>query len=784
MKQTGKCFRKITVFILSAVLLMTACPENAFASGARHAAETEKPAEKSYVDILMEAAEVSGMSPYVLTAFLFQEQGMDGTSPMISGTQKDYPGIYNYFNVGAYNTDTMTNIQRGLWWAKGQDNGSTSYGRPWNTPEKSITGGASFLGQNYLEKGQNTIYFKRFNVSSKSATTRYMHQYMTNVDGARAEGWMTGQGYENITDDSGYCYLREAHTFYIPVFENMPETPVPEPEGDLNPNYKLKSLSVSGYPLVPDFSISRYEYRITVGGDVDCVNVIAAAIAGTTVVSGTGKHLLEGDRTEIEITSRAQNGTEKIYRITVDKESVLPEKLRGKAESGKPAEATPSEYPKNREENTEEVCEVTEEEDPGEEEETGADEKEAGTAGTGESGGKTEDSGEIETGISCREYDDTENFGYSRSDVYERDPFERLLDAAVLAAATEGRLKAVYGLSLSGQTEVSEETDPGDTVGAKDAELYTDFPESYRPFLIALHKKYPKWRFVPENTGLDWNEAVDNEAKSSLSLVQEPAPASWKSTREEDFDFVNNCWKVYDGSSWVAASREIVAYNMDPRNMLRISDNAESRTVFQFADMSYDREVHIRKGIEIMVRGSFLEKPVIRAGGGSSDDGGGGSSGGGGGGSSGGGAVPAGGKKKDTENGTFSKYWYSENGVWKIRNSRGETITSAWLCDDAVSSNGRNVWYLLNTDGTMLDKGLVQDNTGHYYSLEMNHNGYYGMLRYKSGTYDGIYIEFSQKHDGSFGAILNVSAIEALRAKYGVTKFGIGNESCVYTGRF
>ena len=111
-------------------------------------------------------------------------------------------------------------------------------------------------------------------------------------------------------------------------------------------------------------------------------------------------------------------------------------------------------------------------------------------------------------------------------------------------------------------------------------------------------------------------------------------------------------------------------------------------------------------------------------------------------------------------------------------------MTSAWLCDDAVTANGQSVWYLMNTDGTMLAAGLVQDNTGNYYSLEMNHNGYYGMLRYVNGTYDGIYMEFSQKHDGTFGAITNQSAIDALKAKYGVTKFGIGNDRCVYTKTF
>ena len=176
------------------------------------------------------------------------------------------------------------------------------------------------------------------------------------------------------------------------------------------------------------------------------------------------------------------------------------------------------------------------------------------------------------------------------------------------------------------------------------------------------------------------------------------------------------------------------------------------------------------------------------SGGGGSTSGGGGSTSGGGGSASGGGGAAGGpGVKKTaaTGAGTFSKNWFADAaGVWRIKDKAGNYVTSAWLCDDAVAANGQSVWYLMNTDGTMLAAGLVQDNTGNYYSLEMNHNGYYGMLRYINGIYDGIYMEFSQKHDGTFGAITNQSAIDALKAKYGVTRFGIGNDRCVYTKSF
>ena len=140
--------------------------------------------------------------------------------------------------------------------------------------------------------------------------------------------------------------------------------------------------------------------------------------------------------------------------------------------------------------------------------------------------------------------------------------------------------------------------------------------------------------------------------------------------------------------------------------------------------------------------------------------------------------------------GTFSKNWYQEaDGRWRIKNKAGQIVKSAWLCDDAVAANGQNVWYLLDANGDMVTGGLVQDNTGNFYSLEMNHNGYYGMLRYKNGTYtceDGttVYLEFSQEHNGSFGAVINPAGLEFLKAKYGITKFTIGNENIQNTKSF
>lgn len=180
---------------------------------------------------------------------------------------------------------------------------------------------------------------------------------------------------------------------------------------------------------------------------------------------------------------------------------------------------------------------------------------------------------------------------------------------------------------------------------------------------------------------------------------------------------------------------------------------------------------------------------VTSTGGGGSDSGGG--SGSGGSGKSGASAQKTAGQKPAGPGApTFSKNWFQEaNGQWKIKNKAGQIVTSAWLCDDAVTANGQNVWYLLDQAGNMISNGCVQDATGNIYSLEMNHNGYFGMLRYKNGNYtceDGttVYLEFSQAHDGTFGAVINQAGKDFLIRKYGITQFGIGNQNIQYTKSF
>ena len=185
----------------------------------------------TYVDIIMRAGSISGVNPYVLAAMIIQEQGTNGASGLISGNTAPYQGYYNFFNIEAYQKGTQTPVQRGLWWAS--QNGS--YGRPWNTREKAIIGGAAYYGDNYVKTNQNTLYLKKFNVLG---TNRYKHQYMTNIEGAANEGVKLAKAYTESIKNS-------ALEFSIPVYNNMPANPEPIPMGNDKPSNNTNNNTVN-----------------------------------------------------------------------------------------------------------------------------------------------------------------------------------------------------------------------------------------------------------------------------------------------------------------------------------------------------------------------------------------------------------------------------------------------------------------------------------------------------------------------------------------------------------
>lgn len=181
-----------------------------------------------YSDLILKAGKTSAVSPYHLASRIKQEVGPFLSHASISGTVSGYKGLYNFYNIGATSSsEPMGAIKNGLQYAKDGKGASeqtkTKYLIPWNNKEKAITGGGIFIGSSYINIGQDTVYLQKFHVTSNNGGELFWHQYMTNVLAPYSESKLIYNGYANMN------MLNNSMTFIIPVYNNMPETPVENP---------------------------------------------------------------------------------------------------------------------------------------------------------------------------------------------------------------------------------------------------------------------------------------------------------------------------------------------------------------------------------------------------------------------------------------------------------------------------------------------------------------------------------------------------------------------------
>ncbi len=265
---------------------------------------------RTYAQLILEAAKQSGVSAYHIASRIKQEMGTTG-GVCAFGNSQQYPGIYNFYNIGAYDgNDAAT---KGLAWAAT----GGSYGRPWNTPYKSILGGAQFLGTSYINVKQNTLYTQKFNVTNTSCI--FSHQYMTNVQAPASEGLVVYNAYMNNN------LLNTPLVFEIPVYKNIPQTPVSKPADAGNPNNWLASLSVDGYALTPAFDVNMTtEYTLNVAEHIETINVNASTVHRNASVSGTGIVSLAPGSNLVSLVVTAQNGKTRTYNITVNRGAPTP----------------------------------------------------------------------------------------------------------------------------------------------------------------------------------------------------------------------------------------------------------------------------------------------------------------------------------------------------------------------------------------------------------------------------------------------------------------------------
>ncbi len=132
------------------------------------------------------------------------------------------------------------------------------------------------------------------------------------------------------------------------------------------------------------------------------------------------------------------------------------------------------------------------------------------------------------------------------------------------------------------------------------------FPESYRPGLRALLQKHPNWVFKPVNVSANWSSVVAAESQLGMSLIENSVNDAWKSTESKAYNWLTNTYTPYDSGTWVNASSDLVAYYLDPRNLMG------EPYIFQFLNLSFDSSTQTAAAVQTILNNSFMATTKIK----------------------------------------------------------------------------------------------------------------------------------------------------------------------------
>ena len=255
-----------------------------------------------HAEDLLAAAKEAKVSAYFLATRMAQE------GSKVDGTFAGYEGYYNFFNYGAYAHSGRGAVTNGAIYAKNQG---------WNTPYACLLGSAKKIGNSYINKEQNTLYYQKFDVTD-GGNGYYNHQYMTNVQAPSSEGAIRAKS-------ATKAELSSALTFIIPVYQDMPkeETVLPGRSGDNN-NF-LDSLTVKGCKLSPTFDRYTDEYSAMVKADVVSVEISAVTNSPDATIKGTGTVKLKPGENILPVTVTATSGQTRVYTLSITRNAPIPE---------------------------------------------------------------------------------------------------------------------------------------------------------------------------------------------------------------------------------------------------------------------------------------------------------------------------------------------------------------------------------------------------------------------------------------------------------------------------
>lgn len=172
------------------------------------------------VNVIIDSAQKYDVNAYYIVARLLQEQGKNGSTLTAgNGYNGQYEGYYNAFNIGANGNGKENVILNGL---------ATAQSYEWTSLDSSIIGGTEIIAKRYIARGQNTLYFQKFDVENSDGNL-YWHQYMQNILAAQKEGQTLRNTFEDIDA------INASYTFIIPVYKNMPLSASQRPSSPSNP---------------------------------------------------------------------------------------------------------------------------------------------------------------------------------------------------------------------------------------------------------------------------------------------------------------------------------------------------------------------------------------------------------------------------------------------------------------------------------------------------------------------------------------------------------------------
>ncbi len=137
---------------------------------------------------------------------------------------------------------------------------------------------------------------------------------------------------------------------------------------------------------------------------------------------------------------------------------------------------------------------------------------------------------------------------------------------------------------------------------------FTNFPDTYRPYLQSIKNIYPNAQFIPIKNNIVWKDVVDNqtdaEGKNLIQITKKDRDG-WKNpTTYIDGKFKNDF--SGGGINWFSPSREIVSYYLDPRNFLN------EVHIFMFEQLSYIKGTHNIEGVKSIIHKTFMENTTIK----------------------------------------------------------------------------------------------------------------------------------------------------------------------------